>query len=321
MKRILLTTYPGAYLYHGGGEREIFLLRDALNKAGLIADLYGPGSRPVSEYDTVIHFSMADGTEQMLDQLAGNDRQMILWPNLWFVDEPDKDTLEHLQKLVNRFGVIVFKSNAERVHFQKYFAIKDKKIILVLPGVSNEFATARRTTLFTDVYGVKDYIFWPGIIEPQKNQLKAIQALSSLDIPLVISGSVRDQAYFRLCCESAGANTLFVPEMPFGSGIYISALTGCKVFLELPLDFPGVSAIEAIEVGCELILTDCEWSREFFNNKAILVNPNSEEDIRKAVIAKLGSTDLYTKQKNNVEYLLPNAFGNLYNYLLQEGGK
>ena len=70
--------YPGAYLYHGGGEREIFLLRDALNKAGLIADLYGPDSRPVSEYDTVIHFSLAGRTEQMLYQLAGNDRQMIL---------------------------------------------------------------------------------------------------------------------------------------------------------------------------------------------------------------------------------------------------
>jgi glycosyltransferase involved in cell wall biosynthesis len=240
MKRILLTTYPGAYLYHGGGEREIFLLRDAMNKVGLIADLYGPDSRPISIYDAVIHFSLAGGTEQMLDQLAGHDRQMILWPNLWFVAEPAKDNVAHLQKLVNRFDVIVFKSKAERVHFQKYFAIADKKIILVLPGVSNEFATAKRTTLFTDVYGVKDYIFWPGIIEPQKNQLKAIQALSDLDIPLVIAGSVRDPAYFKFCRESAGANTIFIPEMPFGSDIFISALTGCKVFLELPLDFPGV---------------------------------------------------------------------------------
>lgn len=318
MKRILLTTYPGAYLYHGGGEREIFLLRDALNKAGLIADLYGPNSRPVSEYETIIHFSLAGGTEQMLDQLAGNDRQMILWPNLWFVDEPAKDTLAHLQKLVNRFGVIVFKSNAERVHFQKYFSIEDKKIILVLPGVSNEFATARRTTLFTDVYGVKDYIFWPGIIEPQKNQLKAIQALSGLDIPLVISGSVRDQAYFRLCRESAGANTLFVPEMPFGSEIYISALTGSKVLLELPLDFPGVSAMEAFQVGCELILSDCDWSQEFFSGKATLVDPRSEADIRLAVLLQLEKTPDSVLRKKSENFLLPYAFCNLYDYLSQE---
>jgi glycosyltransferase involved in cell wall biosynthesis len=315
MKRILLTTYPGAYLYHGGGEREIFLLRDALNKVGLIADLYGPDSRPVFEYDTVIHFSLAGGTEQMLDQLAGNDQQMILWPNLWFVEEPSKDTVAHLQKLVNRFDVIVFKSNAECMHFQKYFAIEDKKIIFVLPGVSNEFATAKRTTLFTDVYGVKDYIFWPGIIEPQKNQLKAIRALADLDIPLVISGSVRDQAYFKLCRESAGANTLFVPEMPFGSEIYISALTGCRVFLELPLDFPGVSAVEAYQANCELIISDCDWSKEFFNEAATLVDPRSEIEIRQAVLQYLEKMPENVFRENSENFLLPSAFSNLYDYL------
>jgi glycosyltransferase involved in cell wall biosynthesis len=316
MKRILLTTYPGAYLYHGGGEREIFLLRDALNKVGLIADLYGPDSRPASEYETIIHFSLAGGTEQMLDQLSGNDHQMILWPNLWFVEEPSKDTVVHLQKLVNRFGVIVFKSNAEYVHFQKYFSIENKKIIFVFPGVSNEFVTAKRTTLFTDVYGVKDYVFWPGIIEPQKNQLKAIRALAGLDIPLVISGSVRDQAYFKLCHESAGANTLFVPEMPFGSEIYISALTGCKVFLELPLDFPGVSAMEAFQANCELILSDCDWSKEFFNGKATLVDAGSEADIHQAVLLQIEKTPAIALKEKLDDFLLPRAFSNLYDYLV-----
>ena len=232
------------------------------------------------------------------------------------MDEPAKDTVEHLQKLVNRFGVTVFKSNAKCMYFQKYFVIEGKKIIFVLPGVSNEFATAKRTTLFTEVYGVKDYIFWPGIIEPQKNQLKAIRALADLDIPLVISGSVRDQAYFKLCRESAGANTLFVPEMPFGSEIYISALTGCKIFLELPLDFPGVSAIEAMKVGCDLVLTDCEWSRESFNDSAVFVNPNSNEDIRDNIINKNKNPN--SLGKNTDKFLLSNAFGNIYDNLLYE---
>ena len=318
MKRILLTTYPGAYLYHGGGEREIFLLRDALNKLGFIADLYGPDSRPVTEYDTVIHFSLAGVTEQILDQLAGNGRQMILWPNLWFVDAPEKEAVAHLQNLVNRFGIVVFKSDAERKHFQQYFDIADKTVLLILPGVSNAFATAKRSTLFNDVYGVKDYIFWPGIIEPQKNQLMAIKALSNLDIPLVISGSVRDQAYYALCRESAGVNTLFVPEMPFGSDIYISALTSCTLFLEIPLDFPGVSAMEALQVGCDMILSDCDWSREFFDGKATLVDPASETDIQQAVLRKLENPSNNMARKNAEIFLLPKAFSNLYDYLFQE---
>lgn len=318
MKRILLTTYPGAYLYHGGGEREIFLLRDALNKSGFIADLYGPDSRPISEYDSVIHFSLAGGTGQMLDQLAGSGRQMILWPNLWFIDAPASDALAPLQNLVDRFNVILFKSNTERMHFQQFFDIQDKTVILVLPGVSGAFATAKRSTLFCDVYGVKDYIFWPGIIEPQKNQLMAIKALSNLDIPLVISGSVRDHAYYALCRESAGVNTLFVPEMPFGSDIYISALTSCTLFLEIPLDFPGVSAMEALQVGCDMILSDCDWSREFFDGEATLVDPESETDIQQAVLWKLENPSNNMARKNAEIFLLPKAFSNLYDYLSQE---
>ena len=106
MKRILLTTY----LYHGGGEREIFLLRNALNQAGLIADLYGPDSHPIHEYDAVIHFSLTYGIGPFLDHLHSDDRLMILWPNLWFVNDASTEFIVHLQELLDRFDVIVFKS-------------------------------------------------------------------------------------------------------------------------------------------------------------------------------------------------------------------
>lgn len=316
MKRILLTTYPGAYLYHGGGEREIFLLRDSLNQAGFIADLYGPDARPIHEYEAIIHFSLIGGVESLLDQLRVEKRLMILWPNLWFVNEPSVAEIKGLQALVDRFQVIIFKSKSEERHFKKHFDISTKKIVQIKPGISAAFAHAQKTSLFSEVYGISDYVFWPGIIEPQKNQLAAVKALSELDIPVVISGDVRDSEYFELCKNNASSNFIFLPEMPFASEIYLSALANSKVFLELPLDFPGISALEAGLLGCNLVLSDCEWSREYFEGRARLVELDSPEDIRNAVLACLAEeTKTQVQDADYGKYMLPMAYAGLYEYL------
>ena len=88
MRRILLTTYPHAFLHHGGGEREIHLLQEALNLSGMQVDIYGPNSRPIRNYQIVIHFSMINGSEHILNEAEHNfDQKLILWPNLWLVEK------------------------------------------------------------------------------------------------------------------------------------------------------------------------------------------------------------------------------------------
>ena len=118
MKRVLLTTHPTAYLKQGGGEREIHLLKKAFDAADILVDIYGPNSLPIDQYDIVIHFSMVGGSELVLRESAAAGKKMILWPNLWLVNAPTQDHLNHLEEVIKIFDAFVFKSQTDELQFK-----------------------------------------------------------------------------------------------------------------------------------------------------------------------------------------------------------
>ncbi|WP_321854832.1 glycosyltransferase family protein [Paraburkholderia tropica] len=288
MKRILLTTSPNAFLYRGGGEQEILLLNEFLNASGVMSDIYGPTSRSLSAYDHVIHFSMQDGSELLVDALAGSGRHLILWPNLWFMSPPHPQHLERLARLLARFDAVIFKSQAEEAHFARYLSLEGKQVIRLAPLISPRFLRKQVSKVFQDSYGLDRYAIWPGIIEPQKNQLAAVEAFRDLDINLVISGAVRDTGYAERCREAAGGNVTFVPVMPFGSELHLSALAHSSLFVELALDFPGTSALEAAAMGCRLLLSQTDWTREMLDGQCVQVDPHDVAQIRAGALEALG---------------------------------
>jgi glycosyltransferase involved in cell wall biosynthesis len=284
LNRVLLTTYPGAFMHYGGGEREIHLLNEAINRTEVVSDIYGPASRPITAYDAVIHFSMAAGSEYMLIPAIENGLRLILWPNIWFINEPSSSELDRLSKLLVHFHAVVFRSQAEENHFLKYLDLDGKDIIRVSTLISPKFQRKNVTDVFRESYGLQSYAIWTGIIEPPKNQLAAVKAFNGLDIDLVISGEVRDLAYFEECKRQAASNIKFIPAMPFGSELHLSALSHSRMVVELPLDFPGSSAIEAAALRCRLLLSRSDWTEELLAEQCIQVDPRNENEIRDAVI-------------------------------------
>lgn len=283
MKRVLLTTHPSAYLHKGGGEQEIFLLQEALKKSGVIADLYGPTCNTVSAYDFAIHSSLVPGSEYLVQPLAEAGIRLILWPNLWFVTPPSSEQLANISNILSHFEAVVFRSHAEEAHFRQFLNLDGKRIIHVSCLISDRFSRRDITDIFRQSYGLKKYAIWPGIIEPQKNQLAAVRAFRELDISLVISGRVRNQEYLKQCMAEAGPNTYFIPPMPFGSDLHLSALAHSDLFIELPLDFPGTSAVEAATLNCNLLLSRCAWTEEMFGKQCHQVDPTDENAITSAV--------------------------------------
>lgn len=292
MKRVLLTTFPTAFMHMGGGEREIHLLKEALNCAGFVADVYGPDSLPLESHDIVIHFSMAAGSESLVDAAFDGGHYLVLWPNLWFVTEPTAEQVAHLSHFLSRFDAVVFKSEAEERHFVRYFDLSGKNVIRVSSLISPKFFRTDVTDLFRETHGIDCYAIWPGIIEPQKNQLAAVRAFRGIDLDLVITGAVRDLPYFEECKRLAGANVHFLPAMHFGSELHLSALKNCQFFIELPLDFPGTSALEAGVLGCRMLLTHCDWSSEIFGESCVQVDVRDEGAICSAVRG-MASSDGY----------------------------
>lgn len=319
MIRVLVTTAPTAFLHQGGGEREIHLLNEALNSVGIFSDIYGSDSLPLESHDIVIHFSMLGGSESLVDEAFDAGRHLVLWPNLWFVTKPSVEQLAHLLRFLSRFDAVVFKSEAEERHFAQYFNLEGKKIVRVSPLISPRFFRTDIGDLFRETHGIDRYAIWPGIIEPQKNQLAAIRAFRDIDMELVITGAVRDRAYFEECKRLADSNVHFFPPMQFGSELHLSALKNSQFFVELPLDFPGTSAIEASILGCSLLVTRCDWCSEFFGESCVQVDVGDEAAIHSTLLDLIISSRF--QSANSQRQGMSEAIAPLTSYLHEIAGK
>lgn len=282
MKRVLLATSIDAYLHQGGGEQELKNLYKELNKLGFLCDFYGSASLDVDKYDVIIYFSLGNGINIFLDSIDVSKCTLILWPNLWFIDPPKCEYLSFLQGQLNRFDAIVMKTNTELMHLNKYFDLSKIEIINISNFVDERLFDYNPSSVFQEVYGLEEYVLWMGMIEPQKNQLEAVRSMKNSKMPLVISGAIRDKFYFKQCVAEArepGNEVIFLPPMHYMSELHLSALSNCSLYLEIPLDFPGNSSIEAAFLNNNIAVTDCDWSREVFNSEADFLLPNRFQSI------------------------------------------
>jgi glycosyltransferase involved in cell wall biosynthesis len=290
--QILITTYQQAFLVRGGGEYEIFSLADSLKQQGFIADIYGPYSRPLENYDVVIHFSVHGGGLDLLREIKAAGKRIVLWPNLWIQDKTPA-SIELVNAHVALADVVLFKSAVEQLHFSANFHLPMEKAFRVNTSADPSYKKQAPDGLFKSLFGIQNYAIWFGVIEPNKNQLAAIKALRDKGIPLVLVGHSREESYYEQCREAGGDSVLFIKALPQKSEIVRAALREALFYIEIPHEPPGLSAIEAGLAGCRLLLSDDAWSREHFGEHAIFANPADQQDIGRAV------DEILTKPKMN----------------------
>ncbi len=317
--RVLITTYHNAYLVRGGGEFEIISIADSLKKKGAIADLYGPYSRTIENYDVILHFSIRKAGLDLLHAVHAAGKPIVLWPNLWVTRDlsPAELVAEHVA-LAQR---VVFKSQAEKEHFCALFPIPQDKIGMVPAGVDSDFEKPAPPGLFSSLYGLKEYAIWFGIIEPVKNQLMAIRALKRLEIPLVLVGKYRDQDYFDACKREAH-NVTFIEGVPYKSEIARSALQDSLFYIEISDEPPGLSALSAGLAGCKLVLSDSSWTREHFGECTTYVDPHSLDSVCNGVQEAMSSPVHAEKLRKRMQrHRLPGAINPLLEILSVVAGK
>lgn len=313
--KVLISTYPEAYLEKGGGEHEIHEIKNALRDLGVTADLYGPDSKPLKYYDTVLHFSLHEGGQSLLQTIKKAGKRIVLWPNIWLRDNIVMN-LDSIQSQIDLADCVVFRSHSEAQNLTAKIHIPEDKIAFVRTGVQAFFSEPAEQNLFQSTYGVDEYILWLGLIEPVKNQLTAIKALRNIEIPILFVGGYRDKAYYDECIKAAPAHFLFLPPIPPRSELLRSALQNCTVYLETSMEPAGLSAIEAGLAGASLVLSDDPWTREHFGDLVIAVDPQDPVSINNGVQQVLNDRKL-AKCKDLVQqkYILPAAIEGLVAFL------
>ncbi len=297
--RVLITTYQSAFLRPGGGEAELNNLVEVLHQLGIQADVYGSASMMIDAYDVVLHFSVLDESYEFIKKIKEMGKKVILWPNLWWLGQPDKAEVLFVKSFLNLADVVVFKSHSERKNISNYVSLDDVICEIVPWHIDKSFLEPVKNGLFRNMYSLDEYILWVGVIEEAKNQFAAIEAFHDYRLPLVFIGSHRDKKYFELCMKRAPDNALFLPFMAQGSEILRSAYCDCSLYVELSSDPAGLSSLEAALYEKPMILGRNSWSEEEFGGAIALVDPNNKEEIIAAADLALAGKCTYS-DKNRI---------------------
>jgi glycosyltransferase involved in cell wall biosynthesis len=130
----------------------------------------------------------------------------------------------------------------------------------------------------------KEVVLCVARIEGLKNQLNLIRALNHTNFQLIIIGApARNQHdYYELCRKEAASNVVFIDHLKQGE--LVQHYQQAKVHV-LPSWFEtcGLSSLEAAAMGCNIVITDKGYTREYYEDYAFYCDPASPASIRQAV--------------------------------------
>jgi glycosyltransferase involved in cell wall biosynthesis len=121
-------------------------------------------------------------------------------------------------------------------------------------------------------------------IEGIKNQLNLIKALNNTKYRIFIIGKAAPNqlSYFEECKKMAASNIEFVGHLPQND--LLPYYQKAKVHI-LPSWFEttGLSSLEAAAMGCNIVVTDQGYTRDYFQEDATYCEPGCPESIFSAV--------------------------------------
>jgi glycosyltransferase involved in cell wall biosynthesis len=182
-----------------------------------------------------------------------------------------------IQEILKKTKMVLPNSEAEYTTLENSYHIK-KPYLIVPNGINEE-------VFYKDESGLKDetLVVCAARIEGIKNQLNLIKALNNTAFTLVLIGESGNQKnYYKECKKIAGQNIVFTGQLRHEQLVYY--FQRAKVHV-LPSWFEtcGLSSLEAAATGCNIVITDKGYTREYFGDDAFYCNPEDAASIYNAV--------------------------------------
>jgi glycosyltransferase involved in cell wall biosynthesis len=220
-----------------------------------------------------------------------------LYSNLKSYRIPTFQKLFPIKDSLDLADIILPNSRMEASLLSISFRVDPRKFFVVPNGVDERFYYAR-PDIFVEKYGLEDFVLFVGRIESRKNVLQLLKACNELGLPTVIIGDFHplEKEYAAECMRllKSSLSTKFIGFLPHDSEELLSAYAAAKVFV-LPSLFetPGLAALEAGLAGCNLVVTSKGSTKEYFQEHAMYVNPESFTDLKEKIL------EAYKKKKSS----------------------
>jgi len=310
MPRVAFYVYPTAFQNPGGGEIQLLKTKQYLEAEGLSVKLLDPWTDKLESFDILHTFGSVKDALPMMEAARQVGVKNVLsticwysWKSAWgtygSLAARSKAVLRHAAKVFFPFvpserkrmmeiaDVLMPNSESEADQVARFFGVPKGKNAVIYNAVDPVFDHAT-PDLFIQKYDLRDFVLCVGRIEPRKNQLGMIRAMSGTKVPFVLIGDpVKTYPeYYEACRKAAGANVHFLGGIPHESELLRSAYAACNTYLLASwLETPGLAALEAGLAGAKVVITQEGATQEYFGDLASYVDPSDPSDIRSKTLA------------------------------------
>jgi len=310
---VLLAGKLAAMEAPGGGEIQMLALAGALPSVSVEARLWRPWEETLAGADCLHLFGSLPEHLPVVEAARRSNVPVVLSPIAWFdpancLREPGpisgrlaacakfliRAAFPQLpswrRRLYHAVDLLLPNSNAEAQQLVRYFGIPLERVHVVPNGADGRFARADAAP-FTRRFGLRDFVLYPGRVEPRKNQLGFLEAMRGSGVPIVILGDAVPGFgwYLAKCRAAADHHVRFMPRIDHDDPLLASAYAACGCLaLASWYETPGLVALEAGMSGTPLVLPEGGSANEYFGPLAAYVKPNDRPGIRRAVLAALG---------------------------------
>jgi glycosyltransferase involved in cell wall biosynthesis len=186
------------------------------------------------------------------------------------------------KKLIRGVDLLLPGSNSEK---QEIFSLygANPNTTVIHPGIEDIFHQTS-PDLFTNKFGIKDFIISVGTIIPLKNQLNLIKALSDTNIPVVFAGAMgKNNQYNKLFKKTLTKKMIYLGKL--NRELVASAFASARVGILISYsETTGRVNLEAGATGTAVVCSDIPINREYMKDYAFYCNPDSIQSIRKQVL-------------------------------------
>ena len=184
-----------------------------------------------------------------------------------------------VREVLQKTGMILPNSQSEQEQLKKLYPM-DNPCAIVPNGIDENLFCQGDPTLKDE-----KLILCAARIEGIKNQFNLIKALNNTDFKLLLIGdaSPNQQNYYRRCRQIAANNIEFAGRL--SQEELVNYYKKAKVHI-LPSWFEtcGLSSLEAAAMGCNIVITDKGYARDYFGDMAFYCDPGKPGSIYNAVV-------------------------------------
>jgi glycosyltransferase involved in cell wall biosynthesis len=177
---------------------------------------------------------------------------------------------------------IITVSEFSKIELMKFCKYNEKKVEVNLSG-ANDFSVKKNNISILDKFNLtsRKYLFAVGSMNPNKNfraLLEAIKLLNLGDCKFVISGGINSKIFQSQAIEDIPKSVIFTGYVSDDelNSLYANAL--CFVFPSIYEGF-GFPPLEAMSVGCPVIVSNAASLPEVCSDAALYCNPYDVSDI------------------------------------------